>query len=110
MPAENRQHSSIIMFCLGLSGAYQQYGNYYLCPSMLRLIIWLFVIFVVVRVVLTVLLPVLRLTTAVGVQMRRVRREMEEMERRSAQQSQPQPQPRRSVQQDGDYIDYEELR
>lgn len=82
----------------------------YLCPYMLRLIIWLFVIFIVVRVVLTVLLPVLRLTSAVGVQMRRMRREMDEMERRTSQQAQAQAQPRRSVQQDGDYIEYEELR
>lgn len=76
---------------------------------MLKLIIWVFVAFIVVRVVLTVLLPVLRFTTAVGVQMRRMRREMDDMERRNQEGHQRQ-QVRTQQRPDGDYIEYEELR
>lgn len=75
---------------------------------MLKLFFWTIIIGIVFRVVLNFLLPLVRVTSAATVQMRRMQERMKEMERQMHEQSESKKQ--KKVSKDDDYIEYEELR
>jgi hypothetical protein len=74
-----------------------------------RIITWLFVIGIVYRVVSRFLFPVARITSATNDRLRQMQEQMNEMNRKMADQNNQAP-AKRKVKKDGDYIDYEEIR
>ena len=63
------------------------------------------VIFLIYRILNRYVLPIFRFTTAANDNMRRMKDQMKEMERNMSQ-----PAQKKTVEKEGDYIDYEEVR
>ena len=74
---------------------------------MLKLIFWIIVISIILRIIFYFVLPILRVAFTATNQMRRMQEQMKEMERNM---NQPPPSAARKVNRDGDYIEYEELK
>lgn len=73
---------------------------------MLKVIFWIIVISIILRIIFYFVLPILRVAFTATNQMRRMQKQMKEMERNM---NQPPPSARK-VKRDGDYVDYEELK
>lgn len=74
---------------------------------MLKLIFWIIVISIILRIIFYFVLPILRVVFTATSQMRRMQEQMKEMERNM---NQPPPSSARKVSREGDYVDYEELK
>ena len=73
---------------------------------MLKVIFWIIVISIILRIRFYFVLPILRVAFTATNQMRRMQVQMKEMERNM---NQPPPTARK-VNREGDYVDYEELK
>ncbi len=74
---------------------------------MLKVIFWIIVISIILRIIFYFVLPILRVAFTATNQMRRMQEQMKEMERNM---NQPPPQSARKVNREGDYVEYEELK
>jgi uncharacterized membrane protein (DUF106 family) len=74
---------------------------------MLKVIFWIIVISIILRIIFYFVLPILRVAFTATNQMRRMQEQMKEMERNM---NQPPPPSARKVNREGDYVDYEELK
>jgi uncharacterized membrane protein (DUF106 family) len=72
-----------------------------------RIITWLFVIGIVVRLINRYIAPIFRITTVANDRMRQMQDQMNEMNSRVNQNTNS---PRPKVEKEGDYIDYEEVK
>ena len=76
----------------------------------MKYFIWAIIIWILYRIIVNFIIPIFRVTSAAKSQMRQMQEQMNAMnDKMNDQPKQPQQQ-QRTVQKEGDYIDYEEVK
>jgi membrane protein insertase Oxa1/YidC/SpoIIIJ len=74
---------------------------------MIKMILWALFFYIMFRFVTRFLLPVIKVTRTASAKMREMQAQMEQMQQKA---NNPAPSPKQPKVQEGDYIDYEEIK